>query len=116
MNRGPRTSRLPPLSSARPDQISRRLGNTFHSSHFLFLVAAVFETAMQNSVVLYFCPSTLAGLSPRCETLVASVAPLLCWPDPPAARAEEGSRADIVRSRENSSVLVSPSARPSFGL
>ena len=115
MNRGPRTSRLPPLSSAPPDQISRRLGNTFHSFHFL-LVAAVFETAMQNSALLYFCPSTLAGLSPRCETLVASVAPLLCWPDPLGARAEEGSRDDIGRSRENSSVLVSPSARPSFGL
>ena len=111
MNRGPRTSRLPPFSSARPDQTSRRLGNTFHSSHFL-LVAAVFETAMQNSAPLYFCPSTLAGLSPRCETLLASVAPL----DPPAARAEEGSRVDIGRSRENSSVLVSPSARPSFEL
>ena len=113
MNRGPRTSRLHPLSSARPDQISRRLGNTFHSSHFL-LVAAVFETAMQNSALLYFCPSTLAELSPRCETLLASVAPLLCWPDPPGAR--EGSRVDIGRSRENSSVLVSPSARPSFEL
>ena len=115
MNRGPRTSRLPPFSSARPDQISRRLGNTFHSSHFL-LVAAVFETAMQNSALLYFCPSTLAGLSPRCETLLASVAPILYWPDPPAAKAEEGSRVDIGRSRENSSVLVSPSARPSFEL
>ena len=111
MNRGPRTSRLPPFSSARPDQISRRLGNTFHSFHFL-LVAAVFETAMQNSALLYFCPSTPAGLSRRCETLLASVAPL----DPIVARAEEGSRDDIGRSRENSSVLVSPSARPSFEL